>query len=840
MHTEEKDDRQPFPFGQVNNLNNNVYTFLDTAKEEFRAVSSEDLQASSLKEAESNLEEKNIIMEISASPNLVTEREEKMNKRSRRRQSKGTKVNQNNKLLNMLQSENFITKGTMIGKLIGKVKNYVSDKQDTGSPVVISNGHVQEIELNESKKRNIYYEDFRTTSASVKSSLSENHSGNSISSITFVEESDSINSKEDDHTNLQSTPSICLSPSNEMQLGKTEPKKAFIFLKDRIETLMKQYKNNINLSNYFSIIRITENSNSSDRLILALKVNSSKEKTVESILMRVFEKRGKPVNSIFVNPIFLIVRQENVINYLRLLELAVPTVITSFYFGEPHRLKEGLSSNKSSIDKSITPVNNVNYTIYNICSTKEDKNHRMKDNNKLFDEYSSFLGLADTISRCIDDFVVTILKESYLELLNIKGRSDPKFQNSLEQVLKSYLFQNGSYKLEDNTGKHILTASKETDIKKLVKRMPSEEKWRNSVLQDDIIDAKTGHEARMIRQNIFLKEEEVASNATASENENDYFDGSEGKSHNRKDKQDIVKIANVLLQKVDNVKTETYIMSYLNNNLDFREDEITTEKLSADDINKLKIQVLQNQDTIKNLKIDSEETFNDDSGSTLSTNEIVEDALSSRTALISDEISLGILDDSSLTDTTNDSSKAFKRNRLENKVVTRLDDKTPTSSERWTRAIGGQENCTSEVLDVEGSQKEETNREKLIRSLVGEIALRKKLLQDGKLKKMGITNAKSIDDDSSDIYTEVSSSRREHDSGIYEYEDENETDVKAPNNRKAQLMTAFLKKLKSSHEDLSGINVTSMVKETEEQPVATSEKVFHIFLNIFVDVLANL
>lgn len=175
MHTEEKDDRQPFPFGQANNLNNNGYTFLDTVKEEFRAVSSEDLQASSLKEAESNLEEKNIIMEISASPNLVTEREEKMNKRSRRRQSKGTKVNQNNKLLNMLQSENFITKGSMIGKLIGKVKNYVSDKQDTGSPVVISNGHVQEIELNESEKRNIYYEDFRTTSASVKSSLSENH-----------------------------------------------------------------------------------------------------------------------------------------------------------------------------------------------------------------------------------------------------------------------------------------------------------------------------------------------------------------------------------------------------------------------------------------------------------------------------------------------------------------------------------------------------------------------------------------------------------------------------------------------------------------------------------------
>ena len=224
----------------------------------------------------------------------------------------------------------------------------------------------------------------------------------------------------------------------------------------------------------------------------------------------------------------------------------------------------------------------------------------------------------------------------------------------------------------------------------------------------------------------------------------------------------------------------------------------------------------------------------------MSTDEIVEDALSSRTALISDEISLGILDDSSLTDATNDSSKAFKRNSLENKVVTRLDDKTPTSSERWTRAVGGQENCTSEVLDVEGSQKEETNREKLIRSLVGKIALRKKLLQDGKLQKMGMTNAKSIDDDSSDIYTEVSSSRREHDSGIYEYEDENETDVKAPNNRKAQLMTAFLKKLKSSHEDLSGINVTSMVKETEEQPVATSEKVLHIFLNIFVDVLANL
>ena len=840
MHIEEKDDQQAFPINKSNDLNNNDYKFLDTANVDFRAASSEDLQASSLNETKSILEENNIITEISASPNLVTEREDKRNKRSRRRQSKGTKVNQNNSLLTMLQSENFITKGSMIGKLLDKVKNYVSDKQDTGSSVVISNGHVQETELDKSQKRHINYEDFKATSASLKSYLNENNSGNSISSTAFGEESNAINAKKDDHTDLQSTPSIYLPPSNEIQLRRTEPKKAFIFLKDRKETSMTLCKNNTNLSNYFNIIGISGNSNSSDRLILALKVNSFKEKTVENMLMRVFERKRKPVSSFLVDPIFFNIKQENVINYLRLLELSVPKVISSFHFEESCTLKDGLPAKKSLIDGSLNPVNNVNYTIYNICSTvkEEENNHRMKDNNTLFDEYSNFLGITDTISRCIDDFVLTILKESYLELLNIKGRSDLKFQNSLEQVLRSYLFYNGSYKLEDSTGNHILTASKETDSKKLLKRMPSEEKWRNSVLQDDVIDAKTGHEGRTILKNISPDDEEVASNATASEKDNDYFDEFEGQTQNRKDKQDIVKIANVLLQKVDNVKTETYIMSYLNEEMDFSEDEISTEELSADDINKLKIRVLQNQDTIENLKFDSEVTFNDDSDSTLSTNEIVEDVLSSRTALTSDEISSGILDDTSLTDATNDSSKVFKINSLESKPVTRLDDKISASSEYWTRAIDSQENSTSEALDVESFQKQETNKEKLIRSLVGKIALRKKLLQEGKLQEMCVTNTSAIDNDSSDISTEVSSSRREHDSGIYEYEDENENDMKTPNDRKAQLMTALLKKLKSSHEDLTEINVTSMIKETGKQPVATSEKVPHIFF-LFVDILAN-
>ena len=841
MHIEEKDDQQAFPTGQSNDPNNNDYKFLDTVKEEFRVASSKDLQASSNNETKSILEENNIFMEISASPNLVTEREDKRYKRSRRRQSKGTKVNQNNSLLNMLQSDNFITKGSMIGKLIGKVKNYVSDKQDIDSSVVISNGHVQEIELDKSQKCHNYSEDIKTTSASLKSSLSENNSGNSISSLTFVEESNSINAKKDDHANLQSTPSIYLSPSNEMQLGKTDPKKAFIFLKDRKETSMTLCKNNTDLSNYFNIIRITENSNSSDRLILALKVNSCEEKTMENMLIRVFEKKGKPVSSVFVNPIFLNIRQENVINYLRLLELSVPKVITSFYFYEPFRLKEGLSAKKIFLDRSIIPINNASNTIYNICSTvkKEDNNHRMKDNDTLFDNYNNFLGLTDPISRCIDDFVLTIIKESYLELLNIKGNSDLKIPNNLEQILKCYLFNNSNYKLETSKGSHIVTASNETDSKKRLKRMSSEEKSRNTVLQNDVTDFKTGNEARTIRQDISTKDEEVAINATASEKENDYFDQFEGQAHNRKDKQDIVKIANVLLQKVDNVKTETYIMSYLNDEMNFSEDEISTEELSADDINKLKIRVLQDQDTIENLRIDSEVTFNDDSDSTLSTNEIAEDALSSRTALMSHETSSGVLDDISLTDATNDSSKFFKRNSLENKAVTRLDDETPTSSENWIEAPHSQKNSASDALNVKSFQKEKTNKEKLIRSLVGKIALRKKFLQEGKLQEIGMTNANSVDDDSSDISTEISSSRRAHDSGIYECEDENENDMKASNDRKAQLMAALLKKLKSSHEDLSEISVKSMVKETKEQPVATSEKVLHDFFDIFVDFLKN-